>query len=78
MAPTDPVIQATNILRKYMPVIRITIRNARITILIPLKYFDVMDMKPLHKIIPPEFSEVMIVYVMGGEARDANPKNYEK
>ena len=32
---------------------RITIRNAKITILIPLEYFDVMDMKSLQKIIPP-------------------------
>ena len=57
----------------------ITIRNARITILIPLEYFDVMDMKSLQKIIPPEFSDVMIaLYFVGGEARDANPTNYEK
>ena len=49
-----------------------TIRNARITILIPLEYFDVMYMKSLRKIIRPEFSDVMIAYVVGGEARDAN------
>ena len=54
------------------------IRNARITILIPLEYFDVMHMKSLRKIIPPEFSDVIIAYVVGGEARDANPPNYEK
>ena len=56
----------------------ITIRNARIPILIPLEYFDVMDMKSLQKIIPPEFSDVVIAYIVGGEARDANPTNYEK
>ena len=56
----------------------ITIRNARITILIPLEYFDVMDMKSLQKIIPPEFSDVMIASIVGGDARDANPTNYEK
>ena len=38
----------------------ITIRNAWITILIPLEYFDVMHMKSLQKLIPPEFSDVMI------------------
>ena len=44
-----------------------------------LEYFDVMDMKSRQeKIIPPEFSDVMIAYVVGGEARDANPTNYEK
>ena len=37
-----------------------------------------MHMKSLRKIIPPEFSDVMIVYVVGGEARNANPTNYEK
>ena len=42
------------------------------------EYFDVMDMKSLQKIISPEFSDVMIAYVVGGEARDANPTNYEK
>ena len=31
------------------------IRDARITILIPLEYFDVMDMKSLQKIIPQNF-----------------------
>ena len=30
-----------------------TIRNAWITILIPLEYFDVMNMKSLRKLIPP-------------------------
>ena len=55
-----------------------TIRNARITILIPLEYFDVMDMKSLQKIILPEFSDVMIAYVVRGEARDASPTDYEK
>ena len=55
-----------------------TIQNARITILNPLEYFDVMDMKSLQKIIPPEFSDVMIAYVVGGEARDADPPDYEK
>ena len=37
-----------------------TIRNAWITILIPLEYFDVMHIKSLRKLIPPEFSDVMI------------------
>ena len=37
-----------------------------------------MHMKSLQKIIPPEFSDVMIAYVVGGESRDANPTNYEK
>ena len=37
-----------------------TIRNAWSMILIPLAYFDVMHMKALRKIIPPEFSDVMI------------------
>ena len=57
-----------------------SIRNARITILIPLAYFDVMHMISLGIIIRPEFwnSDVMIAYVVGGEARDANPTNYEK
>ena len=32
-----------------------------------------MDMKSLQKIIPQEFSDVMIASVVGGEARDANP-----
>ena len=41
-----------------------------VTILIPLEYFDVMHMKSLRKIIPPELSGVMIAYVVGGEARD--------
>ena len=50
-----------------------TIRNARITILIPLEYFDVMDMKSLQKIIPPEFSDVMIAYVVGGEGKRCKP-----
>ena len=40
-----------------------TIRNARITILIPLEYFDVMHMKSLRKRIPPEFSDVIITYI---------------
>ena len=40
--------------------LRITIRNAWITILIPLEYFDVMHMKSLRKITHPEFSDVMI------------------
>ena len=44
----------------------------------PLEYFDVMDMKSLQRIIPPEFSDVMIAYVVGGEVRDVNPTNYEK
>ena len=55
-----------------------TIRNAGITILIPLEYFDVINMKSLREIIRPEFSDVMIAYVVGGEARDANLTNYEK
>ena len=42
------------------------------------RIFDVMHMKSLRKIIPPEFSDVMIAYVVGGEARGANPTNYEK
>ena len=62
----------------YMYMHMYTIWNARITILIPLEYFGVMDMKFLQKIIPPEFSDVMIAYVVGREARDANPTNYEK
>ena len=37
-----------------------------------------MHMKSLRKIIPPEFSDVMIAYVVGGESRDAIPTNYEK
>ena len=37
-----------------------------------------MHMKPLRKIIPPDYSDVMIAYVMGGEAGDANPTNYER
>ena len=37
-----------------------------------------MHMKSLRKIIPPEFPDVMIAYVVGGEARDANPTNYQK
>ena len=56
-----------------------TIRNAWITILIPLEYFDAMHMKSLHKTIPPEFSDVMITSVVGGEAkRGISPTNYEK
>ena len=47
----------------------IAIRNARIMIVIPLEYFDVMDMKSLQKKIPPEFSDVMLAYAVGGEAR---------
>ena len=57
---------------------KFTIRDARITILIPLEYFDVMDMTSSQKRISPEFSDVIIAYVVGGEARDANPTNYEK
>ena len=41
----------------------------------------VMRMKSLRKLIPLEFSDVMITYVAckrRGEARDANPTNYEK
>ena len=38
----------------------ITIRNAWITILILLEYFDAMHMKSLRKLIPPEFCDVMI------------------
>ena len=38
-----------------------TIRNARITKLIPLEYFDVMHMKSSRKIIPQEFSDVIIM-----------------
>ena len=37
-----------------------------------------MGMKSLQKKTPPESSDVMIAYVVGGEARDANPTNYEK
>ena len=40
-----------------------------------------MRMKSLRKLIPPEFSDVMITYVackIKGEARDTNPTNYEK
>ena len=37
-----------------------------------------MDMKSLQKQKSPEFSDVMIAYVVGGEARDANPTNCEK
>ena len=32
----------------------------------------------LQKTIPPEFSDVMITSVVGGEAKDANPTNYKK
>ena len=35
-------------------------------------------MKSLQKITRPEFSDVMIAYVVGGEARDVDPTNYEK
>ena len=55
-----------------------TIRTARITKLIPLKYLDVMHMQSLRKIIPPDFSDVMITSAVGGEARDEYPANYEK
>ena len=57
---------------------KMTIRTARITILILLEHYDVMHMKSLRKRIAPEFSDVMITYVVGGEARDANPINNEK
>ena len=41
--------------------------------------FDVMHMQPLRKIIRPELSDVMITEVVcnRGEARDANPTEYE-
>ena len=36
-------------------------------------------MKSLRKMIRPEFSDVMIAYVVGGGAkRDAHPTNYVK
>ena len=56
-----------------------TVRTARITKLSPLEYFDAMHMKSLRQRSPPEFSDVMITKVVGGEARDVNPAaNYEK
>ena len=42
------------------------------------EYFNVMDLKSLQKIIPPEFSDVMITSVVGGEEKDASLANYEK
>ena len=37
-----------------------TVRNARITKAIPLEYFDAMHTKSLRKMIPTEFSDVMV------------------
>ena len=71
LSPSEQAAEKCLFLHKTA--LQITIRNARITILIRLEYFDVMDMKSLQKIIPPEFSDVMIASVVGGEARDANP-----
>ena len=45
---------------KSVKCLEITIRNAWITILIPLEYFDVTHMKSLQKLTPPEFSDVII------------------
>ena len=46
--------------QKYRKSYQNKIRNAWIAILIPLEYVDVMHMKSLRKLIPPEFSDVMI------------------